>query len=76
MELLNAHIINFGKLHEQDFDFKKGINSFQYENGWGKTTLTVFIKAMLYGMEYTSSKDVSKNEKLKYFPWQGGMIKR
>ena len=53
MELLNAHIINFGKLHEKDFDFKKGINSFQYENGWGKTTLSVFIKAMLYGMEYT-----------------------
>ena len=72
MELLNAHIINFGKLHEKDFDFKKGINSFQYENGWGKTTLSVFIKAMLYGMEYTSSKDVSKNEKLKYSPWQGG----
>ena len=72
MELLNAHIINFGKLHEKDFDFKKGINSFQYENGWGKTTLSAFIKAMLYGMEYTSSKDVSKNEKLKYSPWQGG----
>lgn len=72
MKLLNVHIISFGKLHEKEFDFKKGINSFQYENGWGKTTLSVFIKAMLYGMEHTSSKDVSKNEKLKYFPWQGG----
>ena len=73
MELLSAHIINFGKLHNQVFDFKKGINSFQYENGWGKTTLSIFIKSMLYGMEYTTSKDVDKNEKLKYLPWQGGV---
>lgn len=73
MELLSAHIINFGKLHEQNFDFQKGINSFLYENGWGKTTLSVFIKSMLYGMEYTTSKDIDKNEKLKYLPWQGGI---
>ena len=73
MELLSAHIINFGKLHDQDFDFKEGINSFQYENGWGKTTLSIFIKSMFYGMEYTSSKDADKNEKLKYLPWQGGI---
>lgn len=73
MELLSAHIINFGKLHDQIFDFKEGINSFQYENGWGKTTLSIFIKSMFYGMEYTSSKDADKNEKLKYLPWQGGV---
>lgn len=73
MELLSARIINFGKLHDKVFDFKKGINSFLYENGWGKTTLSVFIKSMLYGMEYTTSKDVDKNEKLKYLPWQGGI---
>ena len=73
MEILSAHIINFGKLHDMDFDFKEGINSFQYENGWGKTTLSIFIKSMFYGMEHTSSKDADKNEKLKYLPWQGGV---
>ena len=73
MELLNAHIINFGKLSNLDVDFKKGLNSFIHENGWGKTTLSVFIKAMFYGFEQTTSKDADKNEKLKYLPWQGGI---
>lgn len=72
MQLLKAQILNFGKLNNQEFDFSEGLNSFQYENGWGKTTFSNFIKAMFYGMEYTTSKDVNKNERLKYTPWQGG----
>ncbi len=72
MELIKAHITNFGKLSNYDVDFKSGLNTFIHENGWGKTTLSVFIKAMFYGMEYTTSKDLEKNEKLKYAPWQGG----
>ena len=72
MELIKAHITNFGKLRNYDVDFKKGLNTFIHENGWGKTTLSVFIKAMFYGMEYTTSRDLEKNEKLKYAPWQGG----
>lgn len=73
MEIVKIHINNFGKFHDLDIDFKKGVNSFLYENGWGKTTLSVFIKSMFYGMEHTSSKDEEKNEKLKYSPWQGGV---
>lgn len=73
MQLLKAHIIDFGKFHEIDFDFTKGLNNFQHENGWGKTTLSVFIKSMLYGMEHSTSKDITKNEKLKYAPWKGGI---
>ena len=72
MQLLKAQILNFGKLSNKVFDFKGGLNSFQYENGWGKTTFSNFIKAMFYGMEYTTSKDVTKNERLRYTPWQGG----
>lgn len=73
MEFIKAHVINFGKLHDFDFDFKDGLNSVIHENGWGKTTFSVFIKAMLYGMEYTTSKDLEKNERKKYEPWQGGV---
>ena len=72
MELIKAHITNFGKLCNYEVDFESGLNTFIHENGWGKTTLSVFIKAMFYGMEYTTSKDLEKNEKLKYAPWQGG----
>ena len=73
MKIINAHIINFGKLHEVDFNFDENLNSFLHENGWGKTTLSVFIKSMFYGMEHTTSKDITKNEKMKYSPWQGGV---
>lgn len=73
MEITKIHINNFGKLHNFDIDLKNGVNSFIHENGWGKTTLSVFIKSMFYGMEYTSSRDIEKNEKKKYEPWQGGI---
>lgn len=73
MKLIKAHIQNFGKLSNCDFDFNEGLNALIHENGWGKTTLSVFIKSMFYGMEYTTSKDLEKNEKLKYLPWQGGI---
>lgn len=72
MRLLKATVSNFGKIHSQEFDFSEGLNVFNQENGWGKTTLSVFIKSMFYGMEHTTSKDLEKNEKLKYKPWQGG----
>lgn len=73
MELIKAHVINFGKLHNFDFDFKSGLNSVIYENGWGKTTFSVFLKAMLYGMEWKTTKDIEKSERKKYEPWQGGI---
>lgn len=72
MRLIGAHITNFGKLHDTDIQFDEHLSTFLHENGWGKTTLSVFIKSMFYGMEHTTSRDVSKNEKKKYEPWQGG----
>lgn len=74
MEFIEAKIENFGKFHEKKFVFESGLNSFLQENGWGKTTFCVFLKAMLYGMEQTSSKDLEKNERMKYFPWQKGIF--
>lgn len=72
MKLIKAHIFNFGKFHEEDIFFTDGLNTFLHENGWGKTTLSVFIKAMFYGMEHSAKKNPDENEKLKYNPWQGG----
>ena len=73
MKLIKAHVINFGKLHDYDIDFTDGVNSFLHENGWGKTTLSVFIKSMFYGMEHTTKKNIEENELKKYAPWQGGV---
>ena len=44
------------------------------EYGWGKTTNSVFIKAMFYGMEHTTKKNLEENELKKYAPWQGGVF--
>lgn len=70
MKITKIYIQNFGKLQNITIDFQDGINQFCYENGYGKTTLSIFIKAMFYGM--TASRENIKTERKKYTPWQGG----
>ncbi len=70
MKLKKLHIDNFGKLNNFDIIFNDNLNVIYEENGFGKTTLSVFIKAMFYGME--ASRDNLKMDRKKYFPWQGG----
>ena len=62
MKLISLYIDNFGKLSDYSFDFSKTLNSLYEENGWGKRTLTVFIKSMLYGLNRT--------ERSLYAPWK------
>lgn len=72
MKLINCYIENFGKLHEYRYSFEDGLNIILEENGWGKTTFAAFVKAMFYGMDYTTKKSVTENERKRYLPWQGG----
>ncbi|MBQ7391844.1 MAG: AAA family ATPase [Clostridia bacterium] len=72
MKLLRLHVENFGKLQNFDYSFDKGLNILLEENGWGKSTLAAFIKAMLYGMPASSKQSLDENERKKYMPWQGG----
>ena len=74
MRLISIHIENFGKLSDVDFEFDKGINIICRENGWGKSTLAAFIKAMFYGLGGDSKKTVLENERKRYKPWQGGVF--
>ena len=69
MKLLSLHIDAFGKLRDFKIDFENGITEILGENGYGKTTLAVFIKSMLYGMP--DNRDKGKIRK-KYAPWSGG----
>lgn len=72
MKLLQCYVENFGKLHQFTAKFEAGFNVFCHENGWGKTTLITFIKAMFYGLSNYRGNDLDQNERKKYFPWQGG----
>lgn len=72
MFIKSINIENFGNFHKQDFALSEGINSFVHENGWGKSTLAAFIKAMLYGMDEKGRKKEGFFERERYFPWNGG----
>lgn len=72
MIITKLHIENFGKLHDLDMDFCDGINQLYKENGWGKSSLSVFIKAMFYGMPAKSRGEAFNYERSRFAPWQGG----
>lgn len=72
MRIQRLHVENFGKLNDFDLELKDGLHVICAENGWGKSTLAAFIKAMFYGLDYTTKRSLKENERKKYFPWQGG----
>lgn len=72
MKLLRLHAEGFGRLRDFHMELGDGLNVLHEENGWGKTTLAVFIKAMLYGLPATTKRSLDENERKKYTPWQGG----
>lgn len=51
MKLLKCHINGFGNWKNKDFDFNEGLTSFCEKNGYGKSSLASFIRAMFYGLE-------------------------
>ena len=71
MKITKIYIENFGRLSKYTKEFTKGINTIEEENGFGKTTLANFIKAMFYGFT-NSKKSINDNDRLRYAPWQGG----
>ena len=72
MRLLRCHIENFGVLSEFDYEFESGLTVICRENGFGKSTLAAFLKAMFYGLPRTGARTAANNERKRYEPWQGG----
>ena len=50
MRLVKCYISSFGKLKNFTYYFSDGLNTIKENNGWGKSTLATFIKAMFYGL--------------------------
>ena len=71
MKLISLYIENFGGLHQYSLDFSDGLTVIQEANGFGKSTLAEFIRAMFYGFP-RKAKTLDKNRRQKYTPWQGG----
>lgn len=72
MRLIQGHIENFGKLSDISFSFDKNCQVFCKENGWGKTTLAVFLRVMFFGFNNEGKRDEVDNERKHYMPWQKG----
>lgn len=71
MKLISCRIENYGKFSRADFNFEEGLTQFCGENGWGKTTLASFIKAMFYGLVADTARS-KFNERRKFYPFDGG----
>ena len=72
MRLIECHIAGFGAFKDYTLSFDEGLNVIMQPNGWGKTTIAAYIKAMLYGLDRKRKRDVSENDRLRYKPWSGG----
>ena len=64
-------IIEFGKLKDFTLDLKDGFNVIYGENESGKSTIQLFIKAMLYGMPSRKRADEVIKERERAIPWDG-----
>lgn len=71
MKLISCYIENFGTLSHYSLYFSEGLTVIKEANGFGKTTLAAFIRTMFYGLP-RASKNLSKNDRKRYMPWQGG----
>ena len=72
MKLLSIKVQNFGTLQNFSAEFSSGLNTIKEENGFGKSTLAAFIKAMFYSFSGKNTQSLETNERKKYSPWQKG----
>ncbi len=72
MKLVKCYICGFGILKDVEYSFNDGLTTFIEDNGKGKTTLTAFIRAMLFGLSDTRKQSLAENPRKMYAPWSGG----
>ncbi len=71
MRICECTVENFGTLKNFECKLSEGLCALVEKNGKGKTTLAVFIKAMLYGLDDTRKTKLSENARKHYLPWNG-----
>ena len=66
MKLISCHISGYGSLRDKDIKFDGGLTQICEPNGYGKTTLASFIKAMFYGLPSYRAGSEEKSERAHY----------
>lgn len=74
MKIKQIEIKNFGKLSDFELSFGDNQNIIYGRNEQGKSTIMAFIKAMFYGFSNSRNKDVLKDIRRRYLPWNGQSI--
>ncbi|MCR5483092.1 MAG: AAA family ATPase [Bacilli bacterium] len=72
MKLLSLHINNYGKFSNYNLKFDD-LTSICENNGFGKSTLSSFIKAMFYGLDKVTSTSAKFLDRKHYLPFKGGI---
>lgn len=66
MRLLSCYISAFGAIEDTFITFNQDLSSYCKENGYGKTTLAVFIKSMFYGLAKPKDKSYEREHYLPF----------
>lgn len=62
MKIREIYVKSFGCLSDFKKEFHDGFNAVTENNGFGKTTLATFVKAMFYSLGYSRSSALEENE--------------
>ena len=63
IKLQEIYISSFGKLNDYRLKLKDGLNTVCQENGFGKSTIASFVKAVFFGIGNSTKKSISENER-------------
>ena len=69
MRIIKLDIREFGGITDKTVDLEKGLNVIYGENESGKSTISLFIRFMLYGLPKKSTKSVDRERSVS---WRGG----
>ena len=72
MRLISCHVEGFGAIRCADFAFDRSPTVFNFENGYGKSTLCAFITAMLFGFDTAKANSQKFEDRVHYYPFDGG----
>ena len=72
MRITRLVLSDFGKFHQQEFVFSKGLNIATGPNEAGKTTLRRFIRSMFYGLERQRGIKARMDDYSRLKPWEHG----
>ena len=69
MKIKSVRMKHFGKFSDKEIEFRDGLNIIEGENEAGKSTLHVFIRGMLFGIEKTRGRTGKSDIYGHYLPW-------